>query len=393
MKHCTIILIISLLFATLSTAAEPPQKIRLYVGTYTGNGEKDSKGIYTSELDLKNGSLSQPKLVAECASPAFLAVHPNKPLMYAVGEVWGGNRQEGSVYSFAIDEKTGDLKQLNTETVPGNGPCHLCVATSIDGAKAAVVVACYGGGTVALLPVLEDGKLGKFVSSIKHEGELGPNKRRQEAPHPHGAYYPRKRDVILVPDLGLDSVLVYQLDFDPPKLSAKTFQGEKIVIKCPPGTGPRHLAEHPSLDTNCVFVVNELDSTVGIIPGDENMPTFSTLPEGVTPESCENTTAEIMVHPNGKFVYASNRGHDSIAVFQFDATAAPNKALTQIQVEPCGGKEPRSFCIDPTGQYMVVGHQKSGTVGVLKIDPNTGKLSQTDHKIEIPQAVCIIPIN
>ena len=389
MKHYIAILIFCSLFVTFAKAEES-QKVRLYVGTYTGNGEKDSKGIYTSELDLKDGSLSQPRLVAECASPAFLAVHPKKPFMYAVGEVWGGNRQEGSVYSFAIDEKTGGLKQLNTETVPGNGPCHLCVATSEGGEKAAVVVACYGGGTVASLPVLEDGKLGKFVSSFKHEGELGPNKRRQEAPHPHGAYYVHKDEMtlILVPDLGLDSVWVYHLNFDPPMLSPVEFLGTNLVVKCPPGSGPRHLAEHPSLD--CAFIVNELDSTVGFIYGDEKMPTFSTLPEGVTPESCGNTTAEIMVHPNGKFVYASNRGHDSIAVFQFDKAATEDKTLTQIQVEPCGGKEPRSFCIDPTGQYMIVGHQKSGTVGILKIDPNTGKLSQTDHKITIPQPVCVI---
>lgn len=396
MKRTIVLFALFLMSFTVVTASAQ-EKLRLFIGTYTGKGENDAKGIYTCELDLEEGTLSEPRLAIECESPAFLAVHPEKPeFLYAVGEIWGPYENGGGpVYSFKI-EKDGTLKHLNTEDVPGKGPCHLCVAAK-DG-NAAIVVASYGGGTVSSLPIRPDGKLGKVVSTIKHEGKLGPNKSRQEASHPHQTAYVPGFNLVVVPDLGFDQLFFYRINTKSGELrNFERSNGEPIVFDVqPPGSGPRHVAFVEKVnDEFYIWVTNELSSTLGCAIGiDIESPDnelamicpISTLPEGVTPESCKNTTAEIFLRPDGKFIYVSNRGHDSIAVFKVNDITD----VKLIQNEPCGGKEPRSFCIDPSGKYLIVANQNSDNLTVFKIGRFSGKLSPSGSSVKIPKPVCVI---
>lgn len=393
-----VFLALSAIFAASSAAADEGTR-RLWIGTYTGKGENAAKGIYTCELNLTDGSLAKPVLAAECESPAFLAVVPSKPFLYAVGEIWGPYKNGGGpVYAFAADVKAGKLEHLNTEDVPGAGPCHLAVVYDEDDAGnrilRAVVTASYGGGSVSSLPILKDGKLGKVANTVKHEGKPGPNKQRQEAPHPHGVYYSPDDGTLAVPDLGLDGLHIYEIDMNSGKLSKPEGIEEAGEPLFHTGAGPRHLAIHPTHDLG--VVVNELDSSVSVLaveePGDIP-PHYSSLPEGVDPKSCNNSTAEIFFHPNGKFFYVSNRGHDSISVFSIDLEGDPRitPEVKLIQNIPCGGKTPRSFCVDPGGKFLVVANQESGNLCVFKIDENTGKLEMTEFTVIVPKPVCVIP--
>ncbi|WP_406694043.1 lactonase family protein [Singulisphaera sp. Ch08] len=368
-----------------STGVDPSTlaKIRVYVGTYT-NGK--GQGIVLLDLDPESGTLTARGLAAESLSPSFLAIDPTRRNLYSVNEVAeSGGRKSGGVSAFAIDPKDGTLKHLNTESSEGAGPCHLVV----DHAGKNVLVANYGGGTVASLPILADGRLGAATASIEHKGTVADPKR-QGKPHAHSINVDAANRFAIAADLGLDKLLVYKFD------AAKG----TLTPNDPPFTstarrsGPRHFAFHP--DGRHAYVINEINCTVTALDYDaehgvlKELQTLPTLPAGVEVKPSDST-AEVQVHPSGKFLYGSNRGNDSIAIFAIDAATG---RLTPVGHQPTQGKTPRNFAIDPTGRFLLAANQDSGTIVVFRIDSATGKLEPTGQSIEVKSPVCLkfIPI-
>jgi 6-phosphogluconolactonase len=282
------------------------------------------------------------------------------------------------VSAFAIDPKTGDLVLLNQQPSEGAGPCHLVV----DRTGRNVLVANYGGGNVAVLPIGEDGHLKPASSTRAHEGS-GPNKGRQEKPHAHGIYLDAAERFALVPDLGADRVFVYR--FDAQKGTLEPHGAGTLDL----GSGPRHLAFHPS--GKHVYVINELTSTITVFSWDAErgalapLQTVACLPAGFSGTSW---TAEVAVSADGRFVYGSNRGDDSLAVFAVDSSSG---RLTVKGHAPAGGKYPRHFTVDPTGRFILAGHQNSGTIAVLRIDHTTGMPALTGATVKLDKPVCLLP--
>lgn len=364
------------LFAIGSAAhCDEPGKLRVYFGTYTG---ETSKGIYASSLDPATGQLSPAELAAEVNNPSFVAIHPNRKFLYAVSEISdvGGKPGKG-VSAFSMDPVTGKLTPLNQQSSVGAGACHLVV----DAAGKNVLVANYGGGSCAVLPIGADGKLSPASSSIQHHGS-SVNKDRQEGPHAHSINLDPANKYAFVADLGLDKVLIYRFDVAKGLLTPNDPPAGIVA----PGSGPRHFAFHPS--GKYAFVNNEMTSTVTSFAYDPargsltEIQTLSTLPEP-TPG---NSTAETVVHPSGKFVYVSNRGHNSLAIFQCDEATGK---LTAIGHQSTGGKTPRNFNIEPSGRFILAANQDSDNVVVLKVDPATGKLSPTGTSINVGRPVCV----
>ena len=358
-----------------STSTSAAEKVRVYVGTYT---DETTRGIYLSEFDSATGQLLPAQLAAEVKNPSFVALHPNGKYLYSVSEIADfQGKPVGGVTAFKIHPATGLLTLLNQQSSAGAGPCHLVV----DAAGKNVLVANYGGGSVSVLPIAPNGQLSPASSSIQHHGS-SVNKQRQEAPHAHSINLDPANKFAFAADLGLDKVLIYQFNRD---------KGLLIVNDPPagivsPGSGPRHFAFHSS--GKFAFVNNELTSSVTSFAYDATrgglteIQTLSTLPEP-TPG---NSTAETVVHPTGKFVYVSNRGHNSLAIFECDATTGKLTAMGHQSTE---GKTPRNFNIDPSGRYILAANQDSNTVVVLKIDSSTGQLTSTGNSINVGRPVCI----
>jgi 6-phosphogluconolactonase len=363
-------------------AVQAPAGPIMYVGTYT---RAPSKGIYAYRLTA-NGDftpLGTAGLAAETENPSFLAVHPNGRFLYAVNEVSKfEGRDGGSVSAFSIDRATGALTVLNRVSSRGGGPCHL----SIDASGKWVFVANYGGGSVAAFPIQDDGKLGEASSFFQHAGS-SVNKVRQSGPHGHAVVVSPDNRFVLAADLGLDRILTYRLDASAGGLAP----GDPPFATVPPGSGPRHLAFRP--DGKFAYVLSEMLSQVVALRYDSargalaDVQTLSMLPQGF---SGENSGAEIAVHPNAKFLYASNRGHDSIASFRIDAA---NGTLTPLGHVSTQGKTPRNFAIDPSGRFLFAANQNSGTVVVFRIDPETGALTPTGTVLQVPSPVCIVFAN
>jgi 6-phosphogluconolactonase len=348
----------------------------VYFGTYTG---KDSKGIYACRFRPGSGKVTPVELAAETTSPSFLAVDPALTHLFAANEIsnYGGTKS-GSVSSFAIDRHTGKLTALNTVASRGGDPCFV----TVDHAGKHVLVANYGGGSVAVLPVEADGKLGEASDFKQHLGSSVDPKRQSE-PHAHSIVLTPDNKFAVVNDLGLDKLLVYRYDSqkgtltpnDPPSGSIK------------PGSGPRHFALAPN--GRFAYAINEMGNTVTAFDWNGDLGTFheiqtvSTLPKGFTGHS---TTAEIAVHPSGRFLYGSNRGHDSIAVFAIDPAKG---TLTMVENVLTQGKEPRNFAIDPTGTHLFAANQNSNTVVVFRVNPKTGRLTPSGQKLDVPSPVCV----
>ena len=361
-------------------AAAEPEVFRAYVGTYTSGGGTDrSKGIYLMELDLRSGTLGVPRLAAEAIDPSFLAVHPSRRFLFAVserGEVDG--RPGGAVLAFSIDGSTGKLTALNQQSSQGAGPCHLIV----DPTGKNVLVANYGSGSVACLPIDADGRLRKSASFIQHRGS-GTDPARQEAPHAHSINLDRAGRFAVVADLGLDKVFVNR--FDPSE--GKLAPNEPPFAEVAPGSGPRHFAFHPT--DRFAYVINEMANTVTAFTYDaargvlREIQSISTLPADFKGKSY---TAEVQIHPSGRFLYGSNRGHDSIAIFSIDPATGK---LDHGGFEPTEGRTPRNFAIDPTGSYLLAENMDSGTIVVFHIDPRTGALRASGQSVSVPKPVCI----
>lgn len=363
-------LIIPFFLLTASLHAVP-----VFIGTNTG-GKSTSKGIYLADFDAATGKLTEPKLAAEYQNPGFLALHPTKPILYASGQpnkpfADGFN----SVAAFAIGADQA-LKFLGEASTCGKGACHVAV----DATGRTVAVANYGDGSFATIKLGDDGVPGEIATAIRSTGS-GPNKPRQDGPHAHGVYFDKANRHLFMPDLGLDQVFVYPFDAATSKL------GEPLPsLATAPGAGPRHMAF--SADEQNAYVINELDNTVlaTSYAGGKftSLGTVPTLPKDFSEKS---TTAEIEVHPNGKFVYGSNRGHNSIVVYRRDPQ---NGALTFLQHAPCGGRIPRHFKIDPSGKWLLCAHQESNTISVLPLDPATGLLGEPGGTVASPAPICLL---
>ncbi len=355
---------------------EQPAGWSVYIGTYT-RGE--SRGIYRAVLCATDGILSEPELAAETANPSFLAIHPNRRFLYAVGEAGTfEGRPEGGVVAFAIDAQTGMLTRLNAQSSGGRGPCHLVV----DGAGRNVLVANYGGGSVAVLRIGPDGRLRPASALMQHEGR-SVHPRRQTAPYAHSVNLDAANRFAFVADLGLDQVLVYRFRSEAGTLERHNPPFARVA----PGAGPRHFAFHPS--GRFAYVINELDCTITAFAYDAEQGRLHTLHSVPTlPDDFdgENTTAEIVVHPSGRFVYGSNRGHDSIAGFRVDEETG---RLAPIGHTPTGGQTPRNFALDPPGRFLLAQNQASDSVVVFRIDPETGDLAPTGSRMTVPSPVCI----
>jgi 6-phosphogluconolactonase len=364
---------------SLVTPANPLSQLdhlRLYVGTYTG---EKSQGIYRVDLDLKQGKFASPVLAAETKNPSFLALHPNASWLYAVNEVGDyGGEKSGSVSAFAIEPGSGDLKLLNQQSSRGAAPCHL----TIDAAGQHVLAANYGGGSVCVLPIASDGKLGPATSFMQHTGK-SVHPKRQDAPHAHSINLDPWNRFALVADLGLDRIIAYR--FDGPSGTLATSGLPVGVVQ--PGAGPRHLSFHPS--GKFAYVINEMGSTITVFAYDRHqaslveLQTISTLPEGYRGP---NSTAEVVCHPSGQFLYGSNRGHHSLAAYRIDQ-ASGKLSLVGIQGE--GIRVPRNFHVEPTGRYAVVANQAADNLTLFRIEPATGALQPTGETVELGSPVCV----
>ena len=348
------------------------KSVRAYIGTYTG---PKSKGIYQMRLDLATGALTAPELAAEAPNPSYLAIHPGRKFLYSADEVWNG---PATVSAFAIAPDTGKLTFLNKQPSGGGGPCYV----SVDPSGRCVLAANYGTGSVAAWPVGDDGRLGEAGATIQHTGS-GPNAKRQQGPHAHCIDPDPAGRFALACDLGLDKVLVYRLDAAKGTLAPNDPPSAPVA----PGAGPRHLAFHPN--GKYVYVISEMGGTVTAFAYEAARGTLkmfqeiSTLPADWKGEV---SGAEIAVHPSGRFLYASNRGHDSIAIFAVDAGSGKLKALGH---EATQGKEPRGFGIDPTGAWLLAANQKSDSLVLFRIDAETGRLKAAGAPVELGAPVCV----
>lgn len=364
--------------ASATEGTRGDKKLVVYIGTYT-SGSK-SKGIYRLDYDSETGKLGAPVLVAETTDPSFLAIHPGGKYVYACNEIneFGGKKNDGSLSAFAIDAKTGALKLLNQKSSGGGVPCHVVC----DAAGKHLLAANYTGGSACVYEIMGDGSLGERTGFAQHEGAAKVDPNRQEKPHAHSINLDKANKFAFVADLGLDKVLIY-------KFSGKgdLTANEPGFVAVPAGGGPRHFAFHPN--GKFAYTNNELSSSVTAMSYDAAkgelsvLQTISTLPKGGFKG---NSTAEVQVHPTGKFLYCSNRGHNSIAMFTIDASTGQ---LTAIGQQGKDIKTPRNFGIDPAGKHLIVANQDSDSLVVFRIDQKTGALESTGTKVEVPRPVCV----
>ncbi len=344
----------------------------MYVGTYTNPGD-NSQGIYAFKFDSATGQATPLGLAAETANPSFLAIHQNRKYLYAVSE-----KEAGKVNAYLIDSATGKLKLLNTVDSQGATPCHL----NVDKTGTNVLVANYGGGSVAVLPINGDGSLKPASSMVQHTGSnFRPG---HTGPHAHSVNLSPDNRFAIVADSALDEVKVYKFD----ATAGKIVPNEPPAAKMEGGNGPRHFAFHPNGKN--AYVLNEAALSItafkwhaekGVLKATQ---TISTLPPDFTGSRDNFSTAEVVVHPSGKFVYGSNRGHDTIGVFRVKGSK-----LAYVENLPTQGKTPRNFVVDPSGQFLLAENERSASIVVFKIDQKTGKLTPTGATLAVGAPVCI----
>ena len=376
-RHSLTSLRLALLTFTLTLPAAMSAASQLiYVGTYTPK-DGASRGIYAVPFDPVTGALGRPGLAAEASNPTFLALPPDGRVLYSIAESSGG-----VVTAYAIEPGTGRLTLLNQQPSGGAGLTHLAV----DATAHALVAVSYGGGYVVAFPLEAGGRIGPRTSFIADEGPLGPNKSRQEKPHAHSVTISPDNRFAFVADLGLDRVFSYRLD----AAEARLTPNDPPFIPITPGAGPRH--SKFSADGRFFYVLDEIDGSVTSCAYDAARGTgrpfqhISTLPAGFTVTDPDRA-AEIRLHPNGKFVYASNRGHDSIAVF---ARNPADGMLTLVEITPCGGQYPRNFALSPDGAWLVCANRDSNNLVVFRVDPATCRLTPTGSTARVPIPVCVL---
>jgi len=359
---------------TFTNAQNKPQKkmnnnFHLLVGTYTSG---KSEGIYVYKFNTLTGEFTAESIAKNVKNPSFLAISPNEKFVYSVGET----DKNGAVYAFAFDKKSGNLTQLSTQSSNGNYPCH----AAIDKTGKWVIVGNYGAGSLTVLPVEANGGLGKPTQTIQHEGK-GINLERQESPHVHSINIAPNNVDVFVADLGIDKLVTYSLDAKTGILS----KGNPPFTKLEDGTGPRHFIMHPN--GKFAYVIQELSSQITAFDYKKGSLTakqsISTLPADY---KGTNSCADIHISPDGKFLYGSNRIHDSIVIYSIDQKTGK---LTYITNESTKGKKPRNFMIDPTGNYVLVANQETDNIVIFKRDAQKGTLIPTGQEILVPNPVCL----
>ncbi len=364
-------------FSMTFLGCSQPEHVTFFVGTYT-RGE--SEGIYRCIMNPVSGAVQVRSVTKGVDNPSFLAVDQNQQYLYAVNEVsqFGGN-PSGALSAFRIDHRTGSLELINQQPSHGTNPCHLIV----DQSNRFVLVANYSSGSVAVFPIGPNGELGAATDVVQHQGK-SIHPRRQQGPHAHCITLDASNQFAFVADLGLDKIMIYRFNDTSGKLTPHV----QLWYPVKAGAGPRHFVFHPN--GKMAYVINELDSTLTVFTYDavngllKEIQTLSTLPEGFTGE---NSCAEVVVAPSGKFVYGSNRGHDSIVVF---AVNSGTGRLSFVQHQSTLGKTPRHFAIDPTGHFLLAANQDSDTIVVFALDPETGRLTPTGRQIELAVPVCLL---
>lgn len=347
------------------------------ITVYFGTGSGESKGIYRAQFNTETGRLAPAELAAEIGSPGFLAFHPDRKTLYAVGDL----DKSPCVAAYRIAE-SGALEFLNSSVISDGGAAHISVHPS----GKFLLTAQYGGGSVALFPVAADGRVGEQAQLIEHEGGSGVDPKRQEAPHPHWCGFSPDGKFAFVPDLGLDQIVIYRVDADKPSITAHGV-GQSV-----PGGGPRHMRF--SVDGKFIYLLNELSLSVTTFAYDaaagtaKQLTTVPALSEEVKAKEVHNSSSEIVVHPNGRFVYSGNRGNDTVTVYEADPATG---VLKVVEVEPIRGAFPRNINLDASGKWLLVAGADSNTVSVFAIDQSSGTLTfQRGEVINVPGPICIL---
>jgi 6-phosphogluconolactonase len=374
-----IVLMAPPVLAVFNGAARPPahKEYIAYVGNYTTKTE--SKGVYKFRFDTVTGKMTALELAGETKDPSWVVVHPGGKYLYAANEMG----KPSTVSAFAIEPKTGKLTFLNDMPALGLDPCHL----SFDRTGKFLFSANYNSGNVVVYPILADGKLGDHTALQEDTGKVGPNTKRQDRSHAHWIGASENNKLVYVADLGLDQVLIYKFDSAKGTLSpAVVDRPNTTAPEFKPGTGPRHVAF--SKNGKFMYVLGELGSSITVFESASpakftSLQEIPMLPAGF---SGRNDAAEIEIHPSGRFLYASNRGHDSIVTYAIDAKTGK---LTLIEDVPTGGKEPRHFAIDPSGNFLLAENQNTNAIVEFRIDQATGKLTPTGETLTTPSPICL----
>ncbi|MFN8446774.1 MAG: lactonase family protein [Caldilineaceae bacterium] len=353
-----------------------------YIGTYSdANAREDerSQGIYRASLNVNNGALEDLQPAAWASNGCFLAISANRRFLYAIGDTFEPDVQlKGAVAAFAVDEQSGNLHFLNQQPTPNGISCHV----NVDATNRLLVSVSYRRGSFASYLLAPDGTIDPFREHVQHHGQ-GTNPTRQEGPHAHQAIFSPDNRFLLVNDLGIDKIGCYAIDPTLGQLVPESVRWTKVHD----GAGPRHLAFHPN--GRYVYLINELDSTItvfayGTASGSlQELQVISTLPEGYTGEKW---CADIHVHPSGRFLYGSNRGHNSIVIYAIDEASGRVRTLGY---QASLGKTPRNFAIDPTGKFLLVANQDGNSIVSFAINPEQGLLSTTGHSLTLSKPVCI----
>jgi 6-phosphogluconolactonase len=348
----------------------------VYVGTY--ESQKDP-AIFAYTLDTNTGTLTYKSSIAEIDSPSFLTIDKDRQRLYAVSETAEfQGKNGGSVAAFSIQKPSAELTLLNRQPTYGGAPCHITLANN----QRYIIVSNYAGGSICLYLLQANGEIGAVVDTIQHNGSSHINPDRQEKAHAHSATVDPSGEYVFVADLGQDKIVTYKLDTTAQKL----VHVADTIMK--PGSGPRHFTFHPS--ANYAYSINELDSTITTFSFDpqtkalRSLQTISTLPADF---HGENTTADIHIHPAGTFLYGSNRGHDSIAVFALDPTTGKLANLEYVSTQ---GQSPRNFTLTPSGKFLLAANQLSNNIVTFAINAQTGRLTATGAVVEVPHPVCLI---
>jgi 6-phosphogluconolactonase len=356
--------------------AERSGEMLVYVGTYTTG---KSEGIYLYRFNLSTGDLTHVANTKGVVNPSFLALAPSRRYLYAVNELGDfAAKKSGAVSAFAIDRTTGDLRLLNQQASLGADPCYVDVSAE----SKFVLIANYTGGSVSVFPVKPDGSLGEATDMKQYQGS-SVNSERQEGPHAHSIMLDPANRFAYSCDLGTDKVMIFRFD----ARNGKLLPAEPPWVQVSPGAGPRHLAFHPN--GKYLFVLSEMKSTVTTFSRDAQqgslkaLQTRATLPKDF---AGSNSAADIHLSADGRFLYCSNRGHNSIAIFGVNPSSG---ALNPVGNESTRGNWPRNFAIDPTGAFLLVANQKSDNIVAFRRDANTGRLSATGHVAEVPAPVCL----
>lgn len=353
----------------------------VFIGTYTSK-DGASRGIYSVRLDPASGAFGAPEVAAETPAPTFLAWRPDHRVLYSLGE---GPEPDGRITpgaaAFSFDAATGRLARLNSRGSGSGSGTHLAT----DAVGRMLVTVSYSGGQIAAFPLGPDGRIGECSAFFTPTGPLGPNRLRQDKPHPHSVTFSPDNRFAFVADLGLDRVFSYRVD----SATATLTPNDPAFIPTPPGSGPRHAKF--SRDGNFFYILGEIGGSLTVCSYDAAhgagtpIQHLSTLPAGFKVTEADRA-AEIRIHPNGRFIYASNRGHDSLAVFAVSADGT----LRLVEFTPCGGKHPRNFALSPDGLCLVCANMESDNLVSFRVNPATGRLTATGHTATVPKAVCVL---